>query len=89
MIGKSLLFELNEAARLCPNLLTQKQLRDAAAELRSALVALADNPATPLMAQLQCVWSKALRLLSRAPASPDGGGSGGRLAPPVADRRAA
>lgn len=82
-----LVFDLNEAARVCPNLLTQRQLKDAGLAVHFAVAAFVAAPDSAHLAALQCAWSRALRILARADLPPAGGPGGGAL--PQPERRAA
>lgn len=58
--------DLNEAARVETNVLTRKQLKDAAIELRAAIDALGIDATDENARAFNAAWVRAVRILKRA-----------------------
>lgn len=74
---KSILFELNDAARITPNMDQRKALKDMALNLGVVIDALAENPTTDMMISLNGLWARAVRLLAIAQNANPPAGKGG------------
>lgn len=73
----SYLLQLNEAARLTPNHLLKKQLRDCASDLRRAVDALAADVTEDNGKAVVACFARGWRLLQRAKNTTPPGGRGG------------
>lgn len=76
------LLHLRETARLCPNVLTAKLLRDAADDLQQALASLAEVPTVEAMQRVNASWVRAQKTLDTAPPLGGDGNSAGRMRAP-------
>jgi hypothetical protein len=77
----SFLLELRTAGLQCPNVLTRKQLRDAADDIQKAILAVSTMPCDETMQALNSAWSHAVRIYRLADFGGDsGGGARQRLA---------
>jgi hypothetical protein len=78
METESFVLQLNEAARQCPNLMTKKQLRDCAADLKAACVAIGAACTLENGKRVSSLFARGWRLLCIAQATTPGG-NGARM----------
>lgn len=86
---RSYLFTLRDTARQCPNVLTQKLLRDAADHLAEAIDYVHLMPTIEYMQELNAAWARAARVLATAELPGGDSTSGGALKDPALLREAA
>lgn len=68
---KSFLWECREAARVCPDILIRKLLKDVTDELGKALDVLRDWPTVENMQNTVALWTKAELIRRKAQPTPD------------------
>lgn len=76
---KSFLFDLREAARVCPDVLVAKLLKDAANLVRVKLDVLHADPTAENMRELNAAWVRAQKVLDMSTMSTPPESTGGRM----------
>jgi len=74
---KTIIFELNDAARLTPNMEHRRALKDMALNIGVAVDSLASTPTTEKMIALNGLWVRAVCLLGQVQNAKPPAGNGG------------
>lgn len=89
MSEQSILLQIRETAKNCPDELTREVLKDCADALAGWLKVLAEKPSTEAMKMVNAEWALAVRLMGIAKTAGDDNSQGGAMPVPEQQKMAA